>query len=128
MTTCALFPVLALLAAVFCSYMTFAVGVAAEVIALLLVCSSLDRFGRHTVIAFGQLLGGGACVACALVNDGITQAVTASGLQVSASLAAQVGIAGQGVPSRHLAYMPGCHSFIHCHSHNWLLPRLAFPT
>ena len=77
MTTCALFPVLALLAAVFCSYMTFAVGVAAEVIALLLVCSSLDRFGRHTVIAFGQLLGGGACVACALVNNGITQAVLA---------------------------------------------------
>ncbi len=60
------------------SYITFAVGVAMETVALLLVCPALDRFGRHNLLAFGQLLGGGACIGCALVSGGgITQAVLA---------------------------------------------------
>jgi OCT family organic cation transporter-like MFS transporter 4/5 len=61
-----------------CSYITFAVGVVADMIALLLVCPALDRYGRHNLLAFGQLLGGGACVGAALISGGgITQAVLA---------------------------------------------------
>lgn len=60
-----------------CSYVTFAIGVVAEMIALLLVCPTVDRVGRHNLLAFGQLLGGGACIGCALVNDGTTQAILA---------------------------------------------------
>lgn len=60
-----------------CSYVTFAIGVVAEMIALLLVCPTVDRIGRHNLLAFGQLLGGGACIGCALVNDGIAQAILA---------------------------------------------------
>ncbi len=42
----------------------------------LLACLQ-DRVGRHNIVALGQLLGGGACVACAMVSGGITQAVLA---------------------------------------------------
>jgi MFS family permease len=57
--------------------MTFAIGVVAEVIALLVVGPTVDRLGRHNIVALGQLLGGGACLACAMVTGGFTQAVLA---------------------------------------------------
>jgi hypothetical protein len=38
---------------------------------------TVDRIGRHNLLAFGQLLGGGACIGCALVNDGTAQAILA---------------------------------------------------
>jgi len=60
-----------------CSYLTFAIGVVAEVVALLVVGPTVDRLGRHNLVALGQLLGGGACVACAMVSDGALQAVLA---------------------------------------------------
>jgi hypothetical protein len=60
-----------------CSYLTFAIGVAAEVVALLVVGPTVDRVGRHIIVALGQLLGGAACVACAMVSGGTTQAVLA---------------------------------------------------
>jgi len=60
-----------------CRYVTFAIGVAAEVFALILVGSAVDRLGRHNIVACGQLLGGGACLACALVKRGTAQAVLA---------------------------------------------------
>lgn len=59
-------------------YVTFAIGVVAEVIALLLVLPALDRAGRHNRLAFGQLLGGASCLACALATNGTTQAVLAA--------------------------------------------------
>jgi hypothetical protein len=37
----------------------------------------VDRLGRHNIVALGQLLGGGACLACAMVSGGTTQAVLA---------------------------------------------------
>lgn len=58
-----------------CRYVTFAIGVAAEVCALLLVGPAVDRFGRHNILALGQLLGGGACLACAMVKGGTSQEV-----------------------------------------------------
>jgi MFS family permease len=58
-----------------CSYVTFAIGVAGEVVALLLVGPTVDRLGRHNILAAGHLLGGAACVACALVSGGTSQAV-----------------------------------------------------
>jgi MFS family permease len=58
--------------------MTFAVGVAAEVVALLVVGPSVDRIGRHNCVSLGQLLGGGACLACAMVRGGTTQAALAA--------------------------------------------------
>ena len=64
-------------AAVACRYTTFAIGVTAEVVALLLVGSTVDRIGRHNVLAFGQLLGGGACLACAMVSGSTSQTVLA---------------------------------------------------
>lgn len=60
-----------------CSYLTFAIGVAAEVMALMVVGPTVDRFGRHNIVAIGQLVGGGACMACAMVHGGTTQAVLA---------------------------------------------------
>lgn len=60
-----------------CSYLTFAIGVVAEVVALLVVGPTVDRLGRHNLVALGQLLGGGACVACAMVSDGALRAVLA---------------------------------------------------
>lgn len=60
-----------------CSHLTFAIGVVAEVIALLVVGPTVDRLGRHNIVALGQLLGGGACLACAMVTGGTTQAVLA---------------------------------------------------
>jgi MFS family permease len=58
--------------------MTFAVGVAAEAVALLLVGPSVDRIGRHNCVSLGQLLGGGACLACAMVRGGTMQAALAA--------------------------------------------------
>jgi hypothetical protein len=37
----------------------------------------VDRLGRHNIVGLGQLLGGGACLACAMVSGGTTQAVLA---------------------------------------------------
>lgn len=60
-----------------CRYTTYAIGVASEVVALLIVGSTVDRLGRRNIVAFGQLLGGSACLACAMVNGHIAQAVLA---------------------------------------------------
>jgi len=57
--------------------MTFAIGVVAEVIALLVVGPTVDRIGRHNIVAIGQLVGGAACLACAMVNSSVAQAVLA---------------------------------------------------
>lgn len=71
-------PLLSLLPVLYsCSYLTFAISVVAEVVALLLVGPTIDRLGRHNIVALGQLLGGAACVACAMVSGGTTQAVLA---------------------------------------------------
>lgn len=61
-----------------CSYLTFAIGTVAEVVALLVVGPTVDRLGRHNIVALGQLLGGSACVACAMVSVGAMQAVLAA--------------------------------------------------
>lgn len=60
------------------SYMTFAIGAAAEAVAVLVVAPSVDRFGRHNIVSLGQLVGGAACIACANVSGGITQAALAA--------------------------------------------------
>jgi MFS family permease len=73
--------------------MTFAIGVVAEVIALLVVGPTVDRLGRHNIVALGQLLGGGACLACAMVTGGITQAVLAG--------IGKFGCSGEGWGVRH---------------------------
>jgi hypothetical protein len=70
--------------------MTFAVGAAAEVLALLVVGAAVDRVGRHNCVSLGQLLSGAACLACAMVQGGATQAA----LRLLASLAAQVPTGG----------------------------------
>jgi MFS family permease len=57
-----------------CSYMTFAIGAVAETFAVLVVAPSVDRIGRHNIVAIGNLLGGAACLACANVAGGTTQA------------------------------------------------------
>jgi hypothetical protein len=57
-----------------CSYMTFAIGAAAEAVATMVVAPSVDRIGRHNIVAMGNLLGGAACLACANVASGTTQA------------------------------------------------------
>uniref|UniRef100_A0A383VWQ0 Major facilitator superfamily (MFS) profile domain-containing protein n=1 Tax=Tetradesmus obliquus TaxID=3088 RepID=A0A383VWQ0_TETOB len=48
-------------------YATFAMGTAAEVAAVLVALLLVDRVGRHNVVSIGLLLGGGACLACAVV-------------------------------------------------------------
>jgi hypothetical protein len=58
--------------------MTFAIGAAAEAVAVLVVAPSVDRFGRHNIVSLGQLVGGAACIACANVSGGITQAALAA--------------------------------------------------
>lgn len=60
------------------SYATFAMGVAAEVVALLVAGPSVDKLGRHTVVSLGLLLGGGACLACANIRGDLAQAVMAA--------------------------------------------------
>ena len=60
-----------------CRHVTFAIGAAAEAFALILVGSAVDRLGRHNIVACGQVLGGGACLACALVKGAMAQAVLA---------------------------------------------------
>jgi len=52
---------------VLCRYATFAMGTAAEVAAVLVALLLVDRVGRHNVVSIGLLLGGGACLACAVV-------------------------------------------------------------
>jgi MFS family permease len=71
-------PLFCLCCCCLCSYLTFAIGTVAEVVALLVVGPTVDRLGRHNIVALGQLLGGGACVACAMVSGGTTQAVMAA--------------------------------------------------
>lgn len=61
-----------------CSYMTFAVGAAAEFAAIAVVGPSVDHVGRHNIVAMGQLLGGAACLACAMVKGGAIQAALAA--------------------------------------------------
>lgn len=58
--------------------MTFSIGVAAEVLALMVVGPLIDSVGRHNVVSLGQLLGGAACLACAMVHGGATQAALAA--------------------------------------------------
>lgn len=60
------------------SYMTFAIGVAAEAFAAIIVAPSVDRFGRHNIVSLGQLVGGAACIACANVSGGKQQAALAA--------------------------------------------------
>ena len=60
-----------------CSNVTFAIVVAAEVLALLLVAPTVDRLGRHNIVAVGQLLGGVGCLACAMTGGGIMKVVFA---------------------------------------------------
>jgi OCT family organic cation transporter-like MFS transporter 4/5 len=45
---------------------------------VLIVAPSVDRFGRHNIVSLGQLVGGAACIACANVGGGITQAALAA--------------------------------------------------
>lgn len=58
--------------------MTFAIGAAAEAVAMMVVAPSVDRLGRHNILSFGQLIGGAACIACANVRGGSTQAALAA--------------------------------------------------
>ncbi|WIA32316.1 hypothetical protein OEZ86_003156 [Tetradesmus obliquus] len=59
-------------------YATFAMGTAAEVVALLVAGPLVDKVGRHTVVSMGLLLGGGACLACANVPGTTVVAVLAA--------------------------------------------------
>eukprot|EP00775_Hariotina_reticulata_P004347 gene4347-4600_t len=59
-------------------YVTFALGVVAEVVALCVAGPAVDRVGRHNVVSMGLLLGGGACLACALWSDPTAQVVLAA--------------------------------------------------
>lgn len=54
--------------------MTFAIGSAAEAFSVLVVAPSVDRVGRHNIVALGNMLGGAACLACANAPGGYTQA------------------------------------------------------
>lgn len=54
------------------SYTTFAFGAAAEVVAVCTVAPTVDRLGRHNIVALGQLLGGSACLAVAMVGNSAT--------------------------------------------------------
>lgn len=58
--------------------MTFAIGSAAETLSVFVVAPSVDRVGRHNIVALGQLLGGAACLACANAAGGYTQAALAA--------------------------------------------------
>jgi OCT family organic cation transporter-like MFS transporter 4/5 len=53
-------------------------GVAAEVVALLVAGPLVDKVGRHNVVSMGLLLGGGACLACANVPGTTVVAVLAA--------------------------------------------------
>lgn len=56
-------------------YVTFALGAAAEVVALLVAGPAVDKIGRHSVVSIGLLLGGAANLACANVTAQTAQAV-----------------------------------------------------
>jgi hypothetical protein len=60
-----------------CRYVTSAIVITAEAVTLLLMGLAVDRVGRHNTHAFGQLLGGCACLACAMVSGGTSQTVLA---------------------------------------------------
>jgi MFS family permease len=53
-------------------------GVAAEVVALLVAGPLVDKVGRHNVVSMGLLLGGGTCLACANVPGTTVVAVLAA--------------------------------------------------
>lgn len=59
-------------------YMTFAISAVAEIPANVLAAWMIERFGRHNTMAYGMLLGGGACLACAACPAGTGQAVLAA--------------------------------------------------
>jgi OCT family organic cation transporter-like MFS transporter 4/5 len=61
-----------------CRYVPFAMGTAAEVVAVLVALPLVDRISRHTVVSMGLLLGGGACLACANVPGTTVVAVLAA--------------------------------------------------
>ena len=50
--------------------MSFMIAAAAELPANLVAAWAIDRFGRHNTMAWGMLLGGAACLACAFVPAG----------------------------------------------------------
>ncbi|PNW78695.1 hypothetical protein CHLRE_09g387060v5 [Chlamydomonas reinhardtii] len=51
-------------------YVSFMIAAAAELPANLVAAWAIDRFGRHNTMAWGMLLGGAACLACAFVPAG----------------------------------------------------------
>lgn len=64
-----------------CSYMTFSLMAAAELMAMCASAFLVDRLGRHNIITFGLLLGGAACLGCA----------NAQGQQVAQAVLAVIG-------------------------------------
>jgi MFS family permease len=61
-----------------CRYTVYALGAAAEFVALLVAGASLDHYGRRNTIAGGMLTGGAACFACAFATNTKAQAVWAA--------------------------------------------------
>jgi hypothetical protein len=99
-------------------YVTFAIGVAGEVFALLLVGPTVDHVGRHNILAAGQLLGGAACLACALVAAGTSQAVLAGIGKLGCSGESKFDLKSTGHCNVVCSMQASCNSYLRCPVHH----------
>lgn len=58
--------------------MSFTLGTAAELAAILVAGALVDRAGRHNVVSIGMLVGGAACMVCANITGQTEVAVLAA--------------------------------------------------